>query len=833
MMKAFLSHSWTEKEFVRAVANELGRQYSLFDEQSFDTAETFKRSIEKHLDGTCIFVLFATKEALKRVWVNFEIQEAWYRKLEGKITESMVFLLDTSLNPTDHPPWLARAKITRVNVPKLVAREIRQHLDEQIRSEQRPYFEGRGADMERFEGIMTPIGSPPPRVAAIHGLPNIGKRTFLAKAAAPTLTLNRILAIEVSDGDGLVEIAIKFADKIEPYSSRLGFEHIVDKIKSENETKLRARIVANFVTAVQNKELPVLVDDGGVYTPEGFFVECIKSIISEVHSSDNLYLVLVSNRKPADHIASLSLRPLTQDHIKRLISKLSFDEKISLSVQQISELSEYVNGYPPSAFYAIELVKAYGIEAVLGEKHRLVKFRVSVFVKYLTDRALSDQQKNILAVLARYSPLPISVLVDVLGFDVASLSVELMSLADHALVTPNETGMYAIADPLVDAISAAFKSQSDIDHTNVANALKRVLENEEAELPRLDLYRLMYRAAVRSGENTDSLFHMTNDLIRLAEDFYHRKDYKSSVKYAAAALAELEKNEKTHDLLIRGYIQDEAWDSAETEIVLYSKYAPQRDIFFLKGFLDRKRGKLGSAIVAFKEAERLGRRGMTLKRELATCYYHNGQLADAKQYIMQAMAIEENRFIVDLSIQISTQEGDEATARSGLLKLQSLDTERFVKHRLSAIELRFGTVEDALAAARAAVAAAGDNRPPFGILAQLVTSLTRHGDFTEAMAVIQNLSGHYGGRKSDIRIGLECRLEIAQGRYARALQLFDQIKDDKPIVYKVMKRDALAGELSAGGLKDETRIAYLKQLDILNADLAFEDVAGVWLALVR
>jgi hypothetical protein len=40
-MKAFLSHSWSDAEFVRAVAGELGRQFTWLDVHAFDTGDDF------------------------------------------------------------------------------------------------------------------------------------------------------------------------------------------------------------------------------------------------------------------------------------------------------------------------------------------------------------------------------------------------------------------------------------------------------------------------------------------------------------------------------------------------------------------------------------------------------------------------------------------------------------------------------------------------------------------------------------------------------------------------------------------------------------------------
>ena len=87
MIKAFLSHAWINKEFVRAVANDLGRQFCKFDEYSFDSAETFKRSIEEHLDESSVFVFFASEVALGRPWVDFELEEAAYREATDAVIQ--------------------------------------------------------------------------------------------------------------------------------------------------------------------------------------------------------------------------------------------------------------------------------------------------------------------------------------------------------------------------------------------------------------------------------------------------------------------------------------------------------------------------------------------------------------------------------------------------------------------------------------------------------------------------------------------------------------------------------------------------------------------------
>lgn len=74
--RAFLSHSSADKGIVKEVAKILGRASVVYDEFEFSVGDEFKDAIVKGLAGSDIFVLFASRGALKRDWVKFEINSA-------------------------------------------------------------------------------------------------------------------------------------------------------------------------------------------------------------------------------------------------------------------------------------------------------------------------------------------------------------------------------------------------------------------------------------------------------------------------------------------------------------------------------------------------------------------------------------------------------------------------------------------------------------------------------------------------------------------------------------------------------------------------------------
>jgi tetratricopeptide (TPR) repeat protein len=832
MIKAFLSHSTADKQFVRSVAEHLGRQFCLVDEQAFDSAETFKASIEKHLDQAAVFVLFASSASIKSTWVDFEINEAAHRAIERTIARSLVIIIDSAIDHTALPPWLRRAKVIRTNVPKFAAREIRQHIDDLLRIEQHQFFEGRTEDLSRFQKLITPLDQPPPRVIAVQGLPSIGRRTFLSVAVRVALSFGRVVVIPVAEGDSLADIAIRIANELEPYSTRSGFEAIIESIKRSTTKELLDRIVADLRAATANREMPALYDEGGLLTADGLCTTQVQSIISAVRKDPLLYLCLIAARKPAPDIPTQRLDPLSNDDIRRLLARIGVNRSppMMLEAHEIAELADYINGYPPSAHYAVSLASDYGIRAVLADKNRLVDFRTGAFIRFLRQRKLTDADRLVLSVLARYSPMPLEALHPVVKLDERVVAQRLMTLIDHSLVVVGQNGLYSIADPIADAVLREFVYP--VDHKAMFESLEALIADPDLNMPRLSLYRMLFRAGAMAGLDTSTLFHLSSDLVRIAERFYHQRDYPRAIEYGRLAVRERPDSLTARDYLIRALAQESQWDDALSELNQYEKMAPVRDSHYLKGFIERKRGKLRPAIRHYLDAEKAGRTGVAIQREIAYTYYLNNDLAAAKRYLASALAGKDNRIALDLAIQIAAREKNESEARAALVRLEALEKEAFFKHRLSTVELRFGNLPAALSAARDAVASSRNERPTFGMLAQLATCQIYSGQFDGAERTIGELEVRYKHQRIDVRLGLSCRLEIARGCHAKALQIFANIVDGSGPVYRAMRRDALVGELATSALPDETRVAYQKEVDSLNSELATFDSEGGWISLV-
>ena len=108
MIKAFLSHSSTDKEIVRKIKNKLTRAWTYFDEDCFDPGVDFREAIVSHIEKTKLFVLFASEASLKSSWVNFELDTIYWESIKKRDIQVLVLNLD-NVDISQFPKWMQKA----------------------------------------------------------------------------------------------------------------------------------------------------------------------------------------------------------------------------------------------------------------------------------------------------------------------------------------------------------------------------------------------------------------------------------------------------------------------------------------------------------------------------------------------------------------------------------------------------------------------------------------------------------------------------------------------------------------------------------------------------
>ena len=150
-MTIYLAHSSLDKQFVDRVAIQLGRYAVVYDKWSFDAGDPLLESMQRGLDDSDGFVLFASLNSLRSVWVNYEINEAEWRSATDRLRTAVTVILRGELDITDLPPWLTRNMV--VNSYESQARctgsHRRNRAPDKIHSPTR-FFMGREAELSEI-----------------------------------------------------------------------------------------------------------------------------------------------------------------------------------------------------------------------------------------------------------------------------------------------------------------------------------------------------------------------------------------------------------------------------------------------------------------------------------------------------------------------------------------------------------------------------------------------------------------------------------------------------------------------------------------------------------
>lgn len=828
-MRAFLSHSSTDKEFVESVSKQLGRQFCVFDTYEFRTGLDFREAIRTALEKSSLFVLFASKTSLKSTWVKFEENEAELMSIKGGIRRPLVFLINDGTSHKGLPEWLKRSRVRPITSPRAVAREIIFHLQELMREKQQPLFVGRRKELEEAENrLLSYDENGPKRIFLLFGLSGIGRRTFARKISVNFLSFEKIIVFRTEEGDNINDIAVKFAEQAEVYSNLNQLKTLVEEIEKSTEDEALDRIKKDTEILIGNGELPVLFDVGGLLDNDGSLSKSVLNIISKLSTSEELYLAMISTRKPVvdsstppPTIPIIRVDPLSDPEVARLLGKLAANNRVKCSTQELSELSAYIRGFPPAAHYAMELIKEYGLPSVLSDKHPLVDFRTSHFFGYIEKSGfITDDIRLLLGVLSYYSPLPLVIIGEVLSLDASLLQERIAYLIDMSIVIPDESGLYRLSDPVVDSVQKLI-NRMEVPHKEVVGALKRYLADSEEELGLLELSRNLFRARRFAGMEgvDDSEINLVSDVISLETDFYHARQYENAIRMGNIALEERPDSAEARGFIVRSLVQLGRYQDAQTHITYLRDAGYLRDAYFLTGLMERHKGYLHKAIDAYEKAIQRGRRGLAVHRELANCYFRIGNIDNARKHIQIAERIDPgNKYLIDLMIVIAVSGRDEDVARNKLRELKEVDSEGFYEHRRSTVEYVFGSKEESYVAASNAVEST--ERPTFAMLSQLAKSAIATKRLDEAAKTINEIEHRFRATRHDIKTGLRCRLEISLEEYGDAITLWEQLKDKEKKIHKILKRDAIEGLLTKELWKDETEQKNLsKELEALNKEL--------------
>jgi tetratricopeptide (TPR) repeat protein len=796
MRRAFLCHSSQDKEYVRILASKLTRARVIFDELAFEPGQDFRVEISRHLGSSGLFVFVASRKALESAWCRYEIDEAELKAMEGGIQGQLTLIIDEDISYSELPRWLARARVLIQTRPSQAARDIEHTLLALSPIEDRQPLVGREDDLRKFRENLSPSRGPVPQVFIVYGLQGVGRRSLLSRASHDNLDLTLGPFFEIDSAQRLEDFYLLLLDETADLDTRRRMKDELEAFRGLSADRKIREVVTRLKMLCESRTVPCFVDTGGLLDSDGFIAEVWQSVIQEfVASTRDEYIAIVSRRRPhvddSESDASLILRtdPLSDEATLTLLRQLLRKQKITYTENEIAELCEYLDGYPPAVYAAIVLADLHGFDLLLADKRELIEFKAKSFQRFLNELELSPDEWLTLQYLAGERQLSFAVLATALDMDDEYLSDILRKLIDQSLVQTRDRTL-GISAPIRDSLFRLKGYLGTERYQNIALRLSESFWTDEAPAPTLAVIdATIHAAALSDTEVPDRLDPLVrgSTLERISLENYRRGDYRAALEYGLRGKVLVNGDSAgLRETRFKSYVRLERWQDADQELASIEK-AGDRFYYFLKGFKLRRQREMLAAISALRSALETGDRRTAVRREMAFCLYVIGRFADAKIECLLARDRDPNNpFVLDLLVNIHLGLNEIPDAEAVLRELERVDvSERFIHHRRAVYWSALGDYPRALLEVERAIEVRHAALDAYALRAGI---LIRAGRLDEAAAALSDLTERFPDREHDLVIGLRVKSLVRQGKWREAMLVWKQLhRSDIPVHQGLLK----------------------------------------------
>lgn len=794
--KAFLCHSSADKGYVQIVARYLGRAHVVFDEMSFKPGVDFRSAIIKGLSESSLMCFFASKRSIASTWCQFELAQADMLRIKNQIAGHLCLITDSETSVGDLPEWMRSAKALFQPRPSRACRDVQHALLELYPSELKRPFIGREHQVREMTSNLSDLEAPRKNIYLFTGLQGVGRRSLLVRCAGDLLGIQVQPIISLDVSDSLDDLYVRLLDDAGAVESRAGLAREIETYRTLPSHERVDRVVSFLCALFNENYLPCIVDTGALLNDVGEFNPEFSSMLEVIAGKEDAHIALVQHRTPlyrflsyADHILHIRVPPLADAEITVLLRQLTTRQRIQLDSEETKVLSQFIDGYPPAAYFAIGFVYSYGVAALTADPSVLVDFKTRRFTRFIHDLELAPSDSDILKYMAAERPISLDALAVAVGVSTDVVADSIRRLIDMSLVTVYDD-MYAVSAPIRNAVVRVFGFVERQTYEEIVRRIASSYWQGDDAAPSVDVVDATLHALARSGQHDFAPFQ---DIVRgsvverLAVECYHRQEWQLSFEYARRGLDMEPGRDRLRQFMFKSLVKLERWTEAEAVLQsLRQKGSPMAS--YLRGFLCRNRGNYAEAIEAFGEAIDVGDRSYPVFRDLADSLYRVGRLQEAFRALRHVLDRDsENIFVLDLAVRILVDTNDFEQAATYLGHLQRFDIDgRFIHHRQAHFRAKQGMWDLALIDAEKAVQS---GRAPFASFAEYANILIELSEFEKAQSVIDQLGLQFAQQRKDVQRGLRCKLLIRQGKWKAAQAVWDQLdQKNLPVHLQLLRR---------------------------------------------
>lgn len=548
-MRAFLSHSSKNKNFVKQIFDDLGSALAEFDQATFSAGQFNFDTITEALARADLFVIFATPESLASGYVEIETKLA----LEALARKNIRAILPVCINlpPTELPDNLrVISAALKIQNPHIAAGRIRTELiklDIKENPAQRPFI-GRDEIKQKIIHRLSDPERDTPAAIALSGVDGVGRRTLARKVLQDVYPFMNftIPTITMPIGAGLADLYRDLVNFEANFSKQEYFEKISHFDELDSDKKLST--IANAIESVsQQRQFLFFLDEGGILNDDGSFTNEIASLchfLARKRLPHPPICFILFRTPPAatlvgNHIEHFKVGPLAASAVRQLISLSVKHKDPSVSSTTVERLVELVDGHPYNIEFVLRLLENVSLVNLLKDPVDLIAFKQRRGDEFIKRVNLSTNDKKILAILRVLAYCPFDLLIEVAALPSDDFAVSLRRLEDlHCIDIQDE--IITINRPLRNAFerSALLRMTPDQIQKIQMAAVDKYQSYQNADNVSVPLISSAARAAVFLNTEDDqlSLFLLPSNRIFVGKRLYDSKRYDSCIGECSIAL---------------------------------------------------------------------------------------------------------------------------------------------------------------------------------------------------------------------------------------------------------------------------------------------------------
>lgn len=375
-MRAFLSHSSKDKEFVGTVADNLKPGSYELDSLTFDKGALNSAEIIRSLQRSDLFCLFLSKNSIQSPYVDFEVEFGQELIASGKIRRLLTICLDEEAFESVKGFVKYYNMVRKPSTPESAARLIEGTLisSRHARNINAQPFIGREKELKTLEDQANDLNQPHLKSIFVSGNAGAGRHTISQKFYQNQFPQvgKMFPRIDVYSFEGYDELYRNLIIRLRPSISIVELRDLISEFQDAAAEQKAEFIAKEINKLLDDGEALQINDNGGLLKDNGAFQPEFDAIIGRLKDKPHPPITFISPRmipqrfrRPENDIAYLSVGSLSRKDCERLISGLLKKYDLKANSGQLESLVETADQHPFNIYRMIDVVRERSLDVFL------------------------------------------------------------------------------------------------------------------------------------------------------------------------------------------------------------------------------------------------------------------------------------------------------------------------------------------------------------------------------------------------------------------------------------------------------------------------------------